>query len=95
ELSLAIGTSFNSQEIMQTIIKKSIRAIKAEQGAVIIVDSEGDKEMNTLVRPLNSGRGLLQAVCLKSPVVMRILREPVAQWKFSTRWRERHHSGSP
>ncbi len=54
ELSLAIGTSFNSQEIMQTIIKKSIRAIKAEQGAVIIVDSEGDKEMKTLVRSMVS-----------------------------------------
>ncbi len=54
ELSRAIGSMFNSEEIMQTIIKKSIRAIKAEQGVVILVVSEGDIEMKTLVRSMVS-----------------------------------------
>ncbi len=50
ELALAIGTSYNSEEIMKTIISKSIRAVKAEQGAVILVNPEADKKMKTLVR---------------------------------------------
>jgi len=54
ELSLTIGSSFNSEEIMQTIIRKSIRVIKAEQGDIILVDSEGDKEIKTLVRTMAS-----------------------------------------
>ena len=54
ELSLTIGSSFNSEEIMHTIIRKSIRVIKAEQGDIILVDSEGDKEIKTLVRTMAS-----------------------------------------
>jgi len=54
ELSHAIGSLFNSEEIMQAIIKKSIRAIKAEQGVIILVVSESDIEMKTLVRSMVS-----------------------------------------
>jgi len=42
----------NSQEIMQTIIKKSIRAINAEQGAVVLVEGEAKMEIKTLVRSM-------------------------------------------
>jgi sigma-B regulation protein RsbU (phosphoserine phosphatase) len=54
ELSGAIGSLFNSEEIMQVIIRKSIRAINAEQGAIHLVDSEADLEMETLVRSMVS-----------------------------------------
>ncbi|MFC1477346.1 GAF domain-containing SpoIIE family protein phosphatase [candidate division KSB1 bacterium] len=54
ELSGTIGASFNSEEIMQTIIRKSIRAIKAEQGAITLVEEDGDKELKTLVRTMVS-----------------------------------------
>lgn len=54
ELSRAIGSSFNAGEIMQTIIRKSIRAVNAEQGSIILVFGEEDKEMKTLVRSIVS-----------------------------------------
>ena len=54
ELSHTIGSLFSSQEIMQTIIKKSIRTIKAEQGVIALVESDSDKEMKTLVRSMVS-----------------------------------------
>lgn len=54
ELSLAIGSSFKSEEIMQTIIKKSIRAVKAEQGSIVLISGEEDKDMKTLVRSMVS-----------------------------------------
>lgn len=50
--------------------------------------------MNTLVLLLNSGRGLLQAVFLKSHVAMLILLALVAQWKFSMLWKGQLHSES-
>jgi len=54
ELSGAISSLFNSEEIMQTIIRKSIRAIHAEQGAIVLVDVKRDREMKTLVRSMIS-----------------------------------------
>lgn len=54
ELSQAIGSSFKSEEIMQIIIRKSIRAIHAEQGTVILVDNDEDLEMKTYVRSMVS-----------------------------------------
>jgi putative nucleotidyltransferase with HDIG domain len=56
DLSRAIGASFDSEEIMQTIIRKSIREIDAEQGAIFLIDAESDKEMKTLVRTM-TGHG--------------------------------------
>ena len=53
-LTLAIGTSFNSEDIMQTIIRKSISHVMAEQGAICLVEEEADKEMKTLVRTMVS-----------------------------------------
>jgi len=54
ELSHAIGSLFNSEEIMQTIIRKSIRAIHAEQGAIILIAEDDNQEMKTLVRSMTS-----------------------------------------
>jgi len=54
DLSTAIGSSFNSREIMQTIIKMSIRAVNAEQGAIILVSVDADSPAKTLVRSMVS-----------------------------------------
>ncbi|HEX9614486.1 MAG TPA: SpoIIE family protein phosphatase, partial [Bacteroidota bacterium] len=54
DLARAIGVSFNSQEIMQTIIRRSLKAIGAEQGVITLVDREEDQPMVTLVRTMVS-----------------------------------------
>ncbi|MFC1555824.1 PP2C family protein-serine/threonine phosphatase [candidate division KSB1 bacterium] len=56
ELSVAISASFDSQQIMQTIIRKSIRAVKAEQGSITLIGEEEDTEMKTLVRTMVTSR---------------------------------------
>ncbi|MFC1724064.1 GAF domain-containing SpoIIE family protein phosphatase [candidate division KSB1 bacterium] len=66
DLSRAIGASFNSGEIMQNIIRKSIRAINAEQGAICLVAEEEEAEMRTLVRSMvshGSGRAFSLDQC--------------------------------
>lgn len=54
DLARAIGSSFNSQEIMQTIIRRSLRAMRAEQGVITLVDRKEDQPMVTLVRTMVS-----------------------------------------
>jgi len=50
DLARAIGASLNSDEIMRTIIHRSLRAIGAEQGVITLVDLTADASMKTLVR---------------------------------------------
>lgn len=50
DLARAIGASLNSEEIMRTIIHRSLRAIGAEQGVITLVDHDADDTMKTLVR---------------------------------------------
>jgi len=57
DLSRAIGASLNSEEIMHTIIGRSLRAVGAEQGVITLVDEEADKSMKTLVRTAVSSAG--------------------------------------
>ncbi len=54
DLARAIGGSFNLQDIMQTIIHRSLRAIQAEQGVITLVDREPNAPMKTLVRTMVS-----------------------------------------
>jgi sigma-B regulation protein RsbU (phosphoserine phosphatase) len=54
DLGRAIGASLNSQEIMQTIIHRSLRALHAEQGVITLVDQEPDQPLKTLVRSMVS-----------------------------------------
>jgi sigma-B regulation protein RsbU (phosphoserine phosphatase) len=54
DLARAIGSSYNSQEIMQTIIRRSLRAMEAEQGVITLVDRKEDQPMVTLVRTMVS-----------------------------------------
>jgi sigma-B regulation protein RsbU (phosphoserine phosphatase) len=50
DLARAIGGLLNSQEIMQTIIRRSLRAIGAEQGVITLIDEKKSEPMKTLVR---------------------------------------------
>lgn len=50
DLARAIGASLNSQEIMRTIVHRSIRAVNAEQGVITLVDVHANEPMKTLVR---------------------------------------------
>jgi serine phosphatase RsbU (regulator of sigma subunit) len=54
DLARAIGASINSQNIMHTIIHRSLRAINAEQGVITLVDPEANSPMKTLVRTMAS-----------------------------------------
>jgi signal transduction histidine kinase len=57
DLSQSIGLSFDSEEVMRTIIKKSIRTVGADQGTVVLVDEEGGSDPDTLVRSVVTLRG--------------------------------------
>ena len=50
DLGRAIGGSLNSQEIMHTIVHRSLHAIHAEQGVVTIVDQPTHEPTKTLLR---------------------------------------------
>ncbi len=50
DLARAIGGSLDPQEIINTIIHRSLRAVNAEQGVITLVDREADDPMKTLVR---------------------------------------------
>ncbi len=50
DLGRAISASLDSQEIMQIIIRRSLRAVNAEQGVITLVDERASQPMKTLVR---------------------------------------------
>ena len=52
DLGRAISASLDSQEIMQTIIRRSLRAVNAEQGVITLVDEQASQPMRTLVRTM-------------------------------------------
>ncbi len=54
DLARAIGALQNSGEIMQTIIRRSLKAVNAQQGVITLVDEEKDDSMKTLVRTMVS-----------------------------------------
>lgn len=57
ELSREIGASHDSVEIMSRIVKRSIQAIRAEQGVVTLVDEDDREPMRTLVRTRSDSAG--------------------------------------
>jgi len=57
DLSRAIGASLNTQEIIQTIVRRSLRAINAEQGVITLVEEQSVHSMKTLVRTMVSSTG--------------------------------------
>jgi sigma-B regulation protein RsbU (phosphoserine phosphatase) len=50
DLARAIGASANLQDIMRTIIHRSLRAVHAEQGVITLVDRQAQDVMKTLIR---------------------------------------------
>ncbi|MGA9121459.1 MAG: GAF domain-containing SpoIIE family protein phosphatase [Bacteroidota bacterium] len=54
DLARAIGGSLDPQEIINTIIRRSLRAINAEQGVITLVDQAANDPMRTLVRAMVS-----------------------------------------
>ena len=56
DIARAISASLNAEEIMQTLIRKSIRAVNAEQGVITLVEEE-QKSMKTLIRTMVSSAG--------------------------------------
>jgi phosphoserine phosphatase RsbU/P len=56
DLARAIGASLNTEEIIQTIIRRSLRASSAEQGVITLIEEESNQSMKTLVRTMVSSR---------------------------------------
>jgi phosphoserine phosphatase RsbU/P len=56
DLARAIGALQSSEDIMQTVIRRSLRAVDAEQGVITLVDDKTDESMKTLVRTMVSSR---------------------------------------
>jgi phosphoserine phosphatase RsbU/P len=54
DLARAIGASLNLQDIMHTIIHRSLRAVHAEQGVITLVEQGSNESMKTLVRTMVS-----------------------------------------
>ncbi len=52
DLAREISGSSSSQEVMSTIISRSLRAVRAEQGDIMLVDEKSDQSMKTLVRTM-------------------------------------------
>lgn len=53
DLARAIGASLNSHEIMNTIIRRSLRAVNAEQGVITLVHDQPSEPTKTLVRTMS------------------------------------------
>jgi sigma-B regulation protein RsbU (phosphoserine phosphatase) len=54
DLARAISSTLNLEEIMQTIIRRSLRAVQAEQGVITLVDKQASEPTKTLVRAMVS-----------------------------------------
>lgn len=54
DLARAIGGSLNAEEIMGNIIKRSLKAVGAEQGDITLIDRKAPDKMKTLIRTMAS-----------------------------------------
>jgi sigma-B regulation protein RsbU (phosphoserine phosphatase) len=54
DLAREIGASLDPEHITSTIVRRSVRAVRAEQGLVILRDRFGDRDMRTLTRSFAS-----------------------------------------
>ena len=57
DLARSISVQNDSQEMMQTIVRRSIRAVSAEQGVITLVKNEGGETGKTLIRSMVSTMG--------------------------------------
>lgn len=56
DLARAIGASLNSQEIINTIIRRSLRSLNAEQGVISMVHDQANEPTKTLIRTMSESR---------------------------------------
>jgi sigma-B regulation protein RsbU (phosphoserine phosphatase) len=54
ELARAISASLDSEDIIQKIVRRSVRAVDAEQSVITLVDRRSDDSMKTLVRAMRT-----------------------------------------
>jgi sigma-B regulation protein RsbU (phosphoserine phosphatase) len=54
ELGRVISSTMDSQEVMEMIVKRSVRAISAEQGAITLVEESSSSPFKTLIRAADS-----------------------------------------
>ena len=54
ELSREIGASLDSEEVMEHIVKRSLKALRAEQGVITLIDQEAAEPTRTLIRTSSS-----------------------------------------
>lgn len=52
DLASAIGASLDFQHVISTITSRSVRAVRAEQGVITLIDRHADQDMRTLVRTI-------------------------------------------
>lgn len=100
DLALAISGSLDSEEIMRTIISRSIKSIGAEQGDITLVDENDMYSGETLVRsmvssashsPLHLNQNLLGWMQInKKPL---LINDPANDSRFkNVEWEESIHS---
>lgn len=56
DLARAIGASLNTQEIINTIIRRSLRSLNAEQGVITMVHDQANEPTKTLIRTMSESR---------------------------------------
>lgn len=54
ELARAIGASHSAEEVMRTIVARSLKAVNAEQGVITLIDKESQQPGKTLIRSVAS-----------------------------------------
>src|ERR1044071_1250626 len=79
DLSRAIGASLRSDDVMQTIINRSLKAVNAEQGVVTLVERNG-VGANTLVRANESTIGAPRSFHATQAILgwMQLNKRPLA-----------------
>ncbi|MCH8081982.1 MAG: hypothetical protein IID52_06325, partial [Proteobacteria bacterium] len=50
DLAIAAGTSMEVDQMLDIIVEKSIKAVKAEQGSILLVTDQKDAPLKTLLR---------------------------------------------
>jgi sigma-B regulation protein RsbU (phosphoserine phosphatase) len=56
DLAIAASTTMEVEQMLDTIVQKSIKAIKAEQGSILLVTEHEDSPLKTLIRQVDGSR---------------------------------------